>query len=124
MLALAGAPLGVIGASAFPLRDFEGHAAGLLTLSQLALVPAGQRDRLRLTDVATPVADVVTTTPDEPLGQLLARLSIRPAIPAALHTAGHALVLTEDGTPAGVLTPEDFRRASQAGWLVRGRQGP
>ena len=120
----AGAPLGVIGASAFPLRDFEGPAAGLLTRSQLALVPAGQRDRLRLTDVATPVADVVTTTPDEPLGQLLARLSIRPAIPAALHTAGHALVLTEDGAPAGVLTPEDFRRASQAGWLVRGWQGP
>jgi len=120
----ASASLGVIGASAFPLRDFEGHAAGLLTLSQLALVPAGQRDRLRLTDVATPVADVVTTTPDESLGQLLARLSIRPAIPAAVHTAGHALVLAEDGVPAGVLTPEDFRRASQAGWLVRGRQGP
>ena len=120
----AGAPLGVIGASAFPLRDFDGHAAGLLTLSQVALVPAGQHDRLRLMDIATPVADVVTTTPDEPLGQLLARLSIRPAIPAALHTAGYALVLTEDGTPAGVLTPEDFRRASQAGWLVRGRQGP
>jgi len=119
-----GAPLGVIGASAFPLRDFEGRAAGLLTLSQLALVPAGQRDRLRLTDVATPVADVVTTTPDEPLGQLLARLSIRPAIPAALHTAGHALVLTDDGAPAGVLTPDDFRRATQAGWLARGRQGP
>ena len=31
----------MIGAAAFPLRDFEGHAAGLLTLSQLALVPAG-----------------------------------------------------------------------------------
>src|SRR5205085_2542744 len=74
----AGARLGLIGASAFPLRDFEGHAAGLLTLSQLALVPAGQRDRLRLAEVATPVAEVVTTTPDEPLGQLLPRLSIRP----------------------------------------------
>ena len=120
----AGAPLGVIGASVFPLRDFEGHPAGLLTLSQLALVPAAQRDRLRLIDVATPVAEVVTTTPDEPLGQLLSRLSIRPAIPAALHTAGHALVLTEDGAPAGVLTPDDFRRASQAGRLAQGRPGP
>jgi CBS domain-containing protein len=112
------------GASAFPLRDFDGHAAGVLTLSQLALVPAGQRDRLRLADIATPVADVVTTTPDEPLGQLLSRLAIRPAIPAALHTAGHALVLTDDGAPAGVLTPDDFRWASQHGWLVRGRPGP
>jgi CBS domain-containing protein len=112
------------GGSAFPLRDFEGHAVGVLTLSQLALVPAGQRDRMRLADVATPVADVVTTTPDEPLGQLLSRLAIRPTIPAALHTAGHALVLTEDGAPAGVLTPDDFRWASQHGWLVRGRPGP
>jgi Zn-dependent protease len=120
----AGAPLGVIGASVFPLRDFEGHPAGLLTLSQLALVPAAQRDQLRLIDVATPVAEVVTTTPNEPLGQLLSRLSIRPAIPAALHTAGHALVLTEDGAPAGVLTPDDFRRASQAGRLAQGRPGP
>src|SRR5499427_672363 len=112
------------GGSAFPLRDFEGHTAGVLTLSQLALVPAGQRDRLRLADVATPVAGVVTTTPDEPLGQLLTRLSIRPALPAAVHTAGHALVLTEDGAAAGVLTPDDFRWASQHGWLVRGWQGP
>jgi Zn-dependent protease len=112
------------GASAFPLRDFEGHAAGVFTLSQLALVPAGQRDRLRLADVATPVAGVVTTTPDEPLGQLLSRLSIRPAIPAALHTAGHALVVTEDGAPAGVLTPDDFRRAGQLGRLAGGGRAP
>ncbi len=117
----AGGGLGSSGAVAFPLRSFDGHMAGLLTLSQLALVPADGRDRLRLIDVATPVSDVVTTTPDEPMGQLLARLSIRPATPAALHTAGHALVVSEDGTPAGVLTPDDFRRASQLGWLARGR---
>ena len=115
-----GGRLGTSGASAFPLRDFEGHPAGLLTLSQLAMVPADRRAQLRLMDVATPVAQVVTTTPDEPLGQLLARMSIRPATPAALHTAGHALVLTEDGAPAGVLTPDDFRRAAQVGWLARG----
>ncbi|HXZ69417.1 MAG TPA: site-2 protease family protein [Streptosporangiaceae bacterium] len=119
-----GGRLGASGAPAFPLRDFEGHAAGLLTLSQLALVPADRRAQLRLMDVATPPAQVVTTTPDEPLGQLLARVSIRPATPAALHTAGHALVLTEDGAPAGVLTPDDFRRAAQADWLARGGPGP
>ena len=62
----------------------------------------------RLSQVATPVAHVVTTTPDEPLDQLRARLYVRPAVPAALHTAGHALVLTEDGALAGVLTPADF----------------
>jgi Zn-dependent protease len=112
------------GALAFPLRDFDGRASGLLTLSQLALVPADHRDRLRLADVATPVGDVVTTTADEPMGQLLGRLSIRPATPAALHTAGHALVIAGDGTPAGVLTPEDFRRASHLGRLRGGQRAP
>lgn len=112
------------GAAAFALRDFDGRPAGLLTLSQLAVVPASHRDSLRLTDVATPVRDVVTTTLDEPLGQLLSRLAIRPATPAALHTAGHALVVDDDGAPAGVLTPADFGRASQLGALRRGRRAP
>ena len=116
--------LAASGATAFPLRDFEGHAAGLLTLSQLALVPADRWDRLRLIDVATPLGQVVTTTVDEPMGQLLARLSIRPATPAALHTAGHALVIAHDGTPAGVLTPDDFRRAGQLGQLADRRRAP
>ena len=116
--------LAASGATAFPLRDFEGHAAGLLTLSQLALVPADRWDRLRLIDVATPLGQVVTTTVDEPMGQLLARLSIRPATPAALHTAGHALVIADDGTPAGVLTPDDFRRAGQLGQLAERRRAP
>ena len=116
--------LAASGATAFPLRDFEGHAAGLLTLSQLALVPADRWDRLRLIDVATPLGQVVTTTLDEPMGQLLPRLSIRPATPAALHTAGHALVIADDGTPAGVLTPDDFRRAGQLGQLAERRRAP
>ena len=116
--------LGASGAAAFPLRDFEGHAAGLLTLSQLALVPADRWDQLRLLDVATPLGQVVTTTLDEPMGRLLARLSIRPTTPAALHTAGHALVIGDDGAPAGVLTPDDFRRAGQLGQLAGRRRGP
>jgi Zn-dependent protease len=116
--------LAASGAAAFPLRDFEGHAAGLLTLSQLALVPADRWDQLRLIDVATPLGQVVATTLDEPMGQLLARLSIRPATPAALHTAGHALVIADDGSPAGVLTPDDFRRAGQLGQLAGRRTAP
>src|SRR5262249_59693168 len=123
----AGGGLGGSGALAFPLRDFDGRAAGVLTLSQLALVPVDRRDRLRLADVATPLADVVTTTLDEPLGQLLVRLSVRPSNPAALHTAGHALGVSDDGTPAGGLTPDDFRRARHPGPARgggRGRWGP
>jgi Zn-dependent protease len=99
----------------FPLRDLDGGLAGILTLGQLAALPVERRDTTRLSDVATPIAHVVTTTPDEPLSDLLARMAVRPAIPAALHTVGHALVLTDDGALAGVLTPAHIARASQAG---------
>jgi Zn-dependent protease len=116
---LAGPAAGI--ATAFPLRDFDGGPAGLLTLTQLAAVPADHRDAVRLSQVATPLAYVVLTTPDEPLNDLIVRLSVRPGVPAALHTAGHALVLGADGAVAGVLTPADFARATQLGALHLGQ---
>jgi len=111
-------------ATAFPLRDFDGGLAGILTLGQLAALPAERRETARLSEVATPIAHVVTTTPDEPLSELLARMAARPAIPAARHTVGHALVLGDDGALAGVLTPGHIARASQLGALnLGGRAG-
>jgi len=107
-------------ATAFPLRDIDGRLAGILTLSQLAALRADRCATTRLSDIATPIAHVVTTTPGEPLSDLLARMAVRPAIPAALHTMGHALVLGDDGALAGVLTPADIARASQAGALYPG----
>ena len=109
-------------ATAFPLRDFDGRPAGILTLSQLAALRAGLRGTTRLSDIATPITRVVTTTPDELLTALLARMAVRPAIPAALYTAGHALVLGDDGALVGVLTPTDIARASQVGALYLGRR--
>jgi len=104
-------------AAVYPLHDFDGRPAGLLTLSQLAAVPAERRDDVRLRDVATPRAHLVTTTSDEPLTSLIGRMSGWPAIPAAVHTAGHALVLGPDGELAGVVTPTDLARAAQLGAL-------
>jgi Zn-dependent protease len=105
------------GATALPLVDFDGRPAGLLALSQLAAVPPERHDSVRLRDIATPLAHVVATTGDEPVATLLGRLSVWPRIPAAVHTAGHALVLHPDGTLAGVLTPADLARATQLGAL-------
>ena len=109
-------------AAAFALRDVDGGLAGILTLSQLAALPPGHRETARLSEVATPIAHVVTTTPDEPLTGLLARMAVRSAIPAALHTVGYALVLGDDGALAGVLTPAHIARAAQVGALYRGGQ--
>jgi CBS domain-containing protein len=118
--AAAQAGLAGAAAAAFPIRDVDGGLAGAVTLSQLAAVRADRRDTTRLSDVATPVAHVVTTTPDEPLTGLLARMAARPAILAALHTVGHALVLGDDGALAGILTPADMARARQVGALYAG----
>lgn len=66
-----------------------------------------------MSDVATPIAHIVTTTLDEPICDVLARMTRRPGSPAALHTTGHALVLHDDGTLAGLLSPADIARAAQ-----------
>jgi Zn-dependent protease len=122
------------GATAFALADFDGRPAGLLTLSQLAAVPPDRQDTVRLRDIATPLAQVVTTTGDESVATLLGRLAVWPRVPAAVHTAGHALVLHPDGSLAGVLTPADLARATQLGalrqrglwapWRSRSGSGP
>jgi Zn-dependent protease len=112
-----GERLARLGATAYPVRDFDGQLSGLMTLTQLLAVPADRRDGTRLSQVATPAAYLTFTTLDEPLTDLRARLSTAPASPAALHTAGHALVLGPSGELAGLLTPADFARAAQFGAL-------
>ena len=109
-------------ATAYPVRDFDGQLSGLVTLAQLLSVPAERREGTRLSQVATPAAVLAFTTLDEPLTELRARLiggggQRRPASPAALHTAGYALVLGPSGELAGLLTPADFARAAQFGVL-------
>jgi Zn-dependent protease len=111
-----------LGATAYPVRDFDGQLSGLVTLTQLLGVPAASREGTRLSQVATPVAYLTFTTLDEPLTDLRARLTrggeqSRPASPATPHTAGHALVLGPSGELAGLLTPPDFARAAQFGAL-------
>ena len=106
-----------LGATAYPVRDFDGQLSGLVTLTQLLAVPVSHRGATRLSQVATPAAALAFTTLDEPLTDLRARLSAVPASPAALHTAGHALVLGPSGELAGLLTPADFARAAQFGAL-------
>jgi Zn-dependent protease len=110
------------GTTAYPVRDFDGQLCGLVTLTQLLAVPGSQRAVTRLSQVATPAAALMFTTLDEPVTDLRARLARGPeqsrlGTPAALHTAGHALVLGPSGELAGLLTPADFVRAAQFGTL-------
>lgn len=106
-------------ATAFALREWSGEPGGLLTLSQLAAVPEDRREATRLREVATPMGHLVTAMPDEQLTDVLPRMSVLPRIPAAMHTAGHALALSPDGSIVGLLTPADLSRAGQFGALRR-----
>ena len=45
-----------LGATAYPVRDFDGQLSGLVTLTQLLAVPVSHRGATRLSQVATPAA--------------------------------------------------------------------
>jgi Zn-dependent protease/CBS domain-containing protein len=88
--------------SAFPVVDDSGQTVGLVTVRRVNAVPADERDRTTLREVACPLADVARTTPDEPVGDLLPRLNG--------CSDGRALVFA-DGKLAGIVAPADISRA-------------
>lgn len=99
--------------SAYPVEEVGGGVTGLVTLAQLRHVAPVERAAVRLADVAVPLADVPTATPDTPLLSLLERLSPT--------TGGRALVF-EAGHLVGVVTPTDVARALEVRTL--GHAGP
>ena len=60
--------------SAFPVVD-DGQTVGLVTVRRINQVPADERDRTTLREVACPLAEVARATPDEPVADLLPRLN-------------------------------------------------
>jgi len=64
-------------------------------------VPAGQRDRTRLADIACPLADVATAAPEDSVADLLPRLT---------ECADRRALVFSDGHLAGVITPSDITR--------------
>lgn len=89
--------------SAFPVVEETGRTMGLVTLDRIRQVPAEQRDRTLLRDVATPVAEVVRVSPDDPLAQVLQDLSARPE--------RRALVFSGDDRLVGIVSLSDVTRA-------------
>jgi Zn-dependent protease/CBS domain-containing protein len=87
---------------------------GLVTVRRINQVPADDRDRTTLREVAFPLADVAQATPDEPVADLLPRLNER--------SEGRALVFA-DGQLAGIVAPADISRALERISGNRGRFG-
>jgi len=88
--------------SAFPVVDEDGQTVGLATVRRVNAVPADERDRTTLREVACPLAEVARATPDEPVADLLPRLNG--------CSDGRALVF-EGGRLAGIVAPADISRA-------------
>lgn len=61
--------------TSLPVLDNRGALVGLVTLRRLRQVPPERRATTRVGDVACPREDLVTVSPDEPLADLLGRLS-------------------------------------------------
>jgi len=85
----------------FPVIDFDGTVAGIVTLGGIKAVPEGQRAATRLRDIAAPFEAITRVGPDHPLPDLLERVE---------NSAGRALVL-ENGRLVGMVTPRDIGRA-------------
>ncbi|WP_019030902.1 site-2 protease family protein [Salinispora arenicola] len=91
--------------SALPLVE-DDRPVGLVTLDRVRGVPADQRYGTTLAEVACRADDLVLASPDEPLNELLPRLSE--------CADGRALVVV-DGRLVGIVSPSDISRAAQRG---------
>jgi Zn-dependent protease/CBS domain-containing protein len=100
--------------SAFPVVDDDGQPVGLVTVRRVNAVPADDRDRTTLREVACPLAEVAKAAPDEPVSDLLPRLNA--------CSDGRALVLT-DGKLAGIVAPADISHALERISGNRGQSG-
>jgi Zn-dependent protease len=88
--------------SAFPVRDLDGKLTGLVTLARLKTVRSDRRSEVTVREIACPLGEVASAAPDEPLLDLLPRLSE--------CTDGRALVFS-DGELVGIVSPTDVNRA-------------
>lgn len=79
-----------------------------MTLDRVRGIPADRRPATTLAEVACREEQLVLATPDEPLNELLPRLSE--------CADGRALVVTE-GRLVGIVSPSDISRAVQHGSL-------
>jgi Zn-dependent protease len=90
--------------TSFPVRDFEGHVDGLVTLSQTGLAAPDHGGAQRVRDVMWPLDQVATARPDEPLTDLLERMNEFPATRALVFDAGRLV---------GIVSPSDVSRMLQ-----------
>lgn len=98
--------------SAYPVKALDGSISGLITLAQLREVSPGQRAGTLVGEIAVPLDQVPTVSPNEPVTTLLERL--------AANSGKRALVV--DGNQVtGIVTAHDLTRVIDVYRLARPR---
>jgi Zn-dependent protease len=96
-------------ATILPLRSFDGHPGGVVTAAALYAVPHDRRHIVRAGDVAIPMSALLVVAPDQPVGDLTARLAGGRTV-AAVVAGGQLL---------GLITADDLARAAAQGGRPR-----
>jgi Zn-dependent protease/CBS domain-containing protein len=96
--------------STFPLVDGQGRPVGLITLNRIKHVPAQQRDSTPVLEVACPMDNVPVAGPDDPLIDLVPRMTGSPD--------GRALVVQDDRL-VGIVSPTDIIHRVEIARLAR-----
>lgn len=94
--------------STFPVTDDAGRPVGLVTLKRVKDVPVDRRGTTTVGDVACALDDVPIARPDDPLADLLPRMSG--------CSDGRALVM-DDGQLIGLVSPTDVMRRLEVNQL-------
>jgi CBS domain-containing protein len=96
--------------STFPLLDARGRTIGLVTIARVKRVPPSRRSTTTVSDIACPLAEVVTCAPRDDLVDVVQRMGRSPD-QRALVFDGERLV--------GIISPSDVTRAHEHARLAR-----
>jgi Zn-dependent protease/CBS domain-containing protein len=85
----------------YPIHEPSGKLTGIVRLSELVRLPAGERAEKHLIDVARPIAEVPTTNPREDLSTLIYRVGLG---------IEQRVLVFDDGNLVGIVSPADVAR--------------
>jgi CBS domain-containing protein len=86
----------------FPVTlDGQDTVTGLVTFNRIKQVPADRREETRLADIACPLSDVATASPDDSVADLIPRLTA---------CADQRALVFSNGNLVGIVSPSDIAR--------------
>lgn len=84
----------------FPVL-LDGKVTGLVTFNRIKQVPAARREETVLADIACPLSDVATASPDDSVADLIPRLTA---------CADQRALVFRNGNLVGIVSPSDIAR--------------